>query len=407
MGDYISMPSRQNGVRSLVVTQQLPLPIRSGADLRSLSTIEALAAAGPVAVFGIYPTPPAPSPHPRIEAWRASSDATLTDPLAQARVSLRWLREPDGHPSDRWFSPGAARELSELAESFQPDVVVLDHVWQHRYLAHVQGPGRVTVLHSHNIEGALHRELADGAVDGRVPANLARVVAERAERLERATVDAVDQTWVPSPRDAGLLAELYGNGRQVHVVPSGVDPGRYAGSAAREPHLMVYPARFDYPPNTAAARRLARRVLPAVREQVADARLALVGGGAIEGVQNVDGVEVVGPVPDVAPFLARASVMPVALDEGGGTRLKVLEAFAARVPVVSTRKGVEGLDVTDGKDVLIADSDEGIVEAVLRVWTDHDLARRLADAGFALVRSTYGPEAVARAVAGALGHCAS
>lgn len=388
------------------MTQQLPLPVRGGADLRAVSTIEALAACGPVAVWGIYPQSPAPPPRDGIEVWTSSSDRRLSDPRAQARASLEWLRSPDGHPSDRWFSELAARELTAVADAFRPDVVVLDHLWQRRYLDHVQAPGRLVVLHAHNVEGALHHDMAAaGAGNGNVAGSLPRVLAERAQRLEAATVRAVDQVWAPSARDAALMADLYGDGLDVRVVPSGVDPTRYrASDVQREPALMVYPARFDYPPNLAAARRLSHAVLPALRREFAGARLELVGTGASAcDLGTADGVEAVGLVPDVAPFLERASVMPVALDSGGGTRLKVLEAFAAGVPVVSTRKGVEGLEVNDGEHVILADSDGDLVAGVSRVWRDGELRACLVERGAALVRSRYGPAAVERAVADALG----
>lgn len=388
------------------MTQQLPLPVRGGADLRAVSTIEALAACGPVAVWGVYPQPPMPPPRDGIAVWTSSSDRRLSDQRAQARASLEWLRTPDGHPSDRWFSELAARELTAVADEFRPDVVVLDHLWQQRYLDHVQAPGRMVVLHAHNVEGALHHDIAAGTGNGRSSGgSLPRVMAQRAQRLEAATVRAVDQVWVPSERDAGLMADLYGDGLEVRVVPSGVDPTRYrASDVQREPALMVYPARFDYPPNRAAARRLSHAVLPALRREFAGARLELVGVGATAcDLEAAEAVEAVGPVPDVAPFLQRASVMPVALDSGGGTRLKVLEAFAAGVPVVSTRKGVEGLEVNDGEHVILADSDSELVAGVSRVWRDGGLRAGLVERGAALVRSRYGPPAVERAVADALG----
>jgi glycosyltransferase involved in cell wall biosynthesis len=264
----------------------------------------------------------------------------------------------------------------------------------------------MTVLHAHNVEGALHRDMAGGlggTRNGAGAGNLPRVLADRAERLEAATVRAVDQTWLPSARDAELMAELYGDDVDLRVVPSGVDATRYGDRPAREPHLMVFPARFDYPPNLVAARRLSYAVLPAVRRRFAGARLVLVGGGALPELGTAEAVEAIGPVPEIAPFLARASIMPIALEEGGGTRLKVLEAFAAELPVVSTRKGVEGLDVEDGVHVLLADSDAELAAAVCRVWDDDALRDGLVERGAALVRASYGPEAVERAVAEALG----
>jgi glycosyltransferase involved in cell wall biosynthesis len=94
--------------------------------------------------------------------------------------------------------------------------------------------------------------------------------------------------------------------------------------------------------------------------------------------------------------------MPIALDQGGGTRLKALEALAAGVAIVSTAKGVEGLDLEDGEHVLIGESDEELAQAVLDVWRVDGLRQRLVEAGHTVVRERYGLERVARSVADAV-----
>jgi glycosyltransferase involved in cell wall biosynthesis len=101
-------------------------------------------------------------------------------------------------------------------------------------------------------------------------------------------------------------------------------------------------------------------------------------------------VEITGQVEDVRPYLSRAKVAVVPLWSGGGTRLKVLEAFAAGRPVVSTTIGAEGIDARDGEHLLLADSPEAFAEAIVRVLVDDALAAGLGSAGRQLAEERYG-----------------
>jgi glycosyltransferase involved in cell wall biosynthesis len=100
-------------------------------------------------------------------------------------------------------------------------------------------------------------------------------------------------------------------------------------------------------------------------------------------------IVVTGPVPDIRPYLAAASIMVVPLFQGSGTRFKILEAFAAQVPVVSTAQGAEGLHTTEGTHLLIAESAEEFVASIQRLWVDESLAKMLTANGLELVKQHY------------------
>src|SRR6185295_13963861 len=121
----------------------------------------------------------------------------------------------------------------------------------------------------------------------------------------------------------------------VHLVPNGVDCAQYArlatGRHGASP-LVLYIGTMSWAPNASAARYLATDVLPAVRARIPGARLRIVGKNPpadLQRLDGVDGVEVTGGVPDVQPHLEAAALLAVPLETGGGTRLKILEAFAA------------------------------------------------------------------------------
>ena len=264
-------------LRSLVIALDLPLPALGGGDLRTLAVVEALARLGPVGVFGVHPRPPQPSPIAGLAAWRSSSDSALADPRVQGRAALSWLTTEDGHPSDRWWSEIAAGELAQLADELEPQLVVVEQLWVYRYGEAIRAPGRRLVLNAHNAEATLHDDLARDSGRGRLPAALARTLAERVALREAAAVAAADQTWAPSVRDAAALAACHPHGAvRIDVVPSGIRVDAYAGPVGERGPVMVYPADFAYPPNEDAARRLVSGVLPVVRDAVGDATLVLV-----------------------------------------------------------------------------------------------------------------------------------
>jgi glycosyltransferase involved in cell wall biosynthesis len=135
---------------------------------------------------------------------------------------------------------------------------------------------------------------------------------------------------------------------------------------------------MGYAPNTDGAQWLVRDILPQLRELLPDVRVRLVGRGSDRlAVASERGVDVTGTVEDMATELARIDVAVVPLRMGGGTRIKILEAWAHQIPVVATGLGAYGLATTDEQDVLIADDAPAFARAIHRVLTDRELRDRL------------------------------
>jgi Glycosyl transferases group 1 len=196
----------------------------------------------------------------------------------------------------------------------------------------------------------------------------------------------------------------------VSVIPNAVplpgrgqaDPAR-PGRAAGRPGSLLFVGNLTYWPNADAAIRLVRDVLPRVR-RLAGAPVAL----TLAGEHGMDrevlalgcqpGVRLTGFVPDLEPYYRDADALVAPLAFGAGTRIKLLEAFARRVPVITSAAGAAGLEVTDGVQVLLADSADGIAAAVARVLAGGPLPARLAASAFVLVRDHYSPDAVRPAI---------
>jgi len=216
---------------------------------------------------------------------------------------------------------------------------------------------------------------------------LDRVDVRRWERAQLRAAEAAHTVVVCSDLDR----ERLGHPASV-VVPNGYELAPTTPEAAQRPvPVLTMVGLLIYPPNLDAARFFAHRVLPHIRRQLPSARLRLVGrnDGAIEELAALPGVEILGEVIELDDVFASTAAVVVPLRAGSGTRVKILEAFARRIPVVSTSLGCEGLHVRDGIELLVGDTPEELAAACVRILSDSDLAASLTAAGHRLWHLHY------------------
>lgn len=222
----------------------------------------------------------------------------------------------------------------------------------------------------------------------------------RWDRVQRECAAHVDRVVVCSELDRTRLAlpdvEVIGNGS---VAPAVVHPDRRALRGDAPTFLFV--GALDYEPNSEAVEWFVRDVFPSVRRRVPTAQLRVVGRGAdrVAWIAREAGVELVGRAPEMQPELDRADVSLVPIRVGAGTRLKVVEALANHLPLVTTPVGCEGIDLTDGRDALITDDPQRFADDCVRLATDGELRQRLADAGSELFAARYDWDIIERDLA--------
>jgi glycosyltransferase involved in cell wall biosynthesis len=205
-----------------------------------------------------------------------------------------------------------------------------------------------------------------------------RIVASGWRRFQRRVARACDRVALCSAADVASFGEP-----NAFVLANTVDrPPAPAGDDfdPAAPSSLLCLGLNSYGPNADGVSWFAREVLPMVRERRPDVRLRVVGRGTSVRLGDHDGVDVVGEVDDVGPELARASALVVPIRYAGGTRVKIVEAFAHRVPVVSTTTGAAGIGATDGVEFLLGDTPGSLASACLRILGEPGLRRRLVDA---------------------------
>ncbi|MCF7785106.1 MAG: glycosyltransferase family 4 protein [Prosthecobacter sp.] len=238
------------------------------------------------------------------------------------------------------------------------------------------------VLFQHNVESMIWRRRAEGKTGA--AALYYQGQRDRMLRFERQASRRFDGVLAVSEEDARIFKEEMQLSNVLGVVPTGVDLDYFQSvprSASAVP-TVVFMGSMDWYANVDGVKWFVEAVWPLVQRQMPQARFVVVGRKPPPEILALAtsgrNIEVTGTVPDVRPFLRGADVIVVPLRIGGGTRLKIYEAMAAEVPVVSTRIGAEGLSVEDGLHVLLADSAEDTAAQVLKVLRTPVLAAELA-----------------------------
>lgn len=397
-------------MRLLVVTDEQPWPARSGYRLRLDRVVRTLAAHDEVDLL-VVPTavgagvePPAGSPRlGRIAAVpsgpRGGSQVGRVVRWAVSRQprAVGWrdwscaravLEDWGAAPYDAaWFSH--ANTYLALGDAVDaPCVVDLDNLAS-SVLAHRRRLLRQEHVPSLRGQALVTARRAVEAVDGRRWHRTEREIANRAAAV--VVCSELDRERLAHPR-----ARVVENGYE--AAPGLARVPRPAGDAP----VLLMVGLMTYEPNRDGAWFFAREVLPKVRAAVPDTILRVVGRyvdeADVAGLRALSGVTVTGEVADLSGDLGTADVAVVPVRFGGGTRIKILEAFASRLPVVTTTVGVEGIDAVDGEHLLVADDAEAFANACIRLIRDPGLGAALADAGQGLWRARYRWSVIAPAI---------
>jgi glycosyltransferase involved in cell wall biosynthesis len=399
-------------MRTLFVTMMVYPPI-GGEFLRNWQNMNLMQQFGPVGVFSMFNRPNQYKANGKLAFWQHYDTATQPGPIAE-RIS-QWMRQR-GLNYYCAYRQSAAQRLRQILAEFQPQVVVLEQVWLYYYLSVLQQYPCQIIFDNHNIEAPLYTETKCAGRGFRAQARRA-VQVPQLKAHERTLVTRTAQTWVCSETDAQQLKALYGGEARTVVVPNAIQVEAYEavrqqrreqmhGAAVRKAApKILYMGNFGYIPNAEAAQILIDDIYSRLRARYPDTQLLLVGRCPPNWMQQQGNPNIVvtGEVPDVRPYLATADAMVVPLRQGSGTRFKILEAFSAGCPVVSTAKGAEGLNANNEEHLLLRERPEDLVEAIEQLKSSAILVQGLTQRAYEQVTAHYSWTAVERIVANAIG----
>lgn len=385
-------------MRILWVTPNFMHPTDKGGKIRTLGILRCLARDHEIH-YVAYEDPAHPEGPARAGEY-SSRSYPFRHPVVDKR-SVRFMAQlaagvfsPLPLAVSRFHSPQLKQFLEELLARESFDRVVID------FLAMSSScPGlERSVLFQHNVETMIWRRHAEHARDP-LRQIYFRLQAQRMLQYEQAVCRTAGHIVAVSAVDAGLMRSMFGAAR-ISEIPTGVDLDYFAPppSIPRTADL-VFLGSMDWLPNIDGVSWFAQEVLPRIRRRRPDCTFAIVGrtppAYILQLARQDPNTLVTGTVPDIRPYLWGSSVSVVPLRIGGGTRLKIYESMAAKIPVVSTAVGAEGLEVHPPGDIRIADRPEDFAERCLELLGDAQQREALAAAAWELVSSRFSWQQVA------------
>ena len=407
-------------MKILWLNANLLLPLDKGGKLRTWHVMRHLASRHDITYLSFADASETPADRTGMREVCARLETIPRTDAAKGTLrfyagAARYLLDPVPYGVAKYRSPAFAERLRALLHADSFDVVVCDFL-----VPIVNMPERLPcpgILFTHNVESEIWRRHAEHAANPAARLLLARQW-HRMLRFEGEALRRFDLVLAVSEADKRTLERLYPSSLRepVRVVRTGVDTGYFAPAppapflqaqaTARpaDPHL-VFTGSMDWLPNEDGMIYFADDILPRIRAAIPGATLSIVGRAPTPAVQRLaerTGIQVTGRVDDVRPHVAAGTVYVVPLRIGGGTRLKIFEAMSMGKAVVSTSVGAEGLPVTNGRDIVLADDPQSFADAVVHLIRDRGARAGVEAAARRLVVDRYDWSVVAHDFEGAL-----
>jgi sugar transferase (PEP-CTERM/EpsH1 system associated) len=396
-------------VRILWVKSGGLLPLNHGGRIRSYHLARELAKLHEVSLFtfSARAEDPIAAHEPLKNVFRNLVCLPIDVPSARgARESLHYVRNllsTKPYSASKYCQPWVARELSKHLEREQYDLLLCDFLLTAAVVPwNWKGP---KILFTHNIEAVIwerHYRVNKNPLWKAISYREYRML----ERMERNYVSTADHVLAVSENDRDFFRK-YAHDSRISVIPTGVDTEYFAPDwGTEESESIVFTGSMDWMANEDGIVFFIEKILPLVRRQVPKAKLWIVGRRPSAKLKAIaareTGIVVTGTVEDIRPYMHRGSVYVVPLLVGGGTRIKIFEAMAAGKAVVSTTIGAEGLPVSHGENILLADDPASFANSIIDLISDPARRRKLGQAARELVASSYSWHAVGKTLGGVL-----
>jgi polysaccharide biosynthesis protein PslH len=414
----------------LFLTQIIPYPPDAGPKVKTWHVLRYLASLGHKIYLVSFLRP---EEKPYVRALKEICEEVHTVPITRSRLAdvRYWMRS---HITKRPFLierddlPMMSAAVKEILARTQIDAIHADQLTMVQFALpreaprpaayeiralnskfkktgtngkHISRIWPITIFDAHNAVWTILDRMRQNAPFILKP--VAAIEAQRIKRYEGMILQNFDHTLAVTEQDCSALLEaaklsvplIPGKEPRVKVIPIAVDTG-IIQPVERNPVSMniVTLGTLHYPPNADGIRWFINQVFPLIQERIPEATLTIIGKNPPRDFQEIakqrpDSITLTGYVPDLTPYLEQSTLMVVPVRAGGGMRVRILEAFARGMPVVTTTVGLEGIDAKPGEEVLVADTAEDFAEAVVKCLRNCELQEYLGGRGRRLAEVRY------------------
>ena len=378
----------------LFISATVPYPATDGGRIRVLNLLKQISKSNHVTFLALETLP---TDREGIEYLRNLgiethlSEFGIRNSEFRIRIIARAILHKQPLTVAKYYVPAMESSIKQLIQSRMFDVIHFEMLHTGQYLQALLNLRVPTLLSLQNIDSSIWRRLAR-QTDNPLQKLAFWMQYRSFRRYERLMAEKFSACACVSEEDKDLLAHLCPE-ISIEVIPNGVDVESYQPDhSLTEKSTLVYTGSMDWLPNEDAVLYFHEQIFPLIEAQMPQVKFYIVGQNPTERVKQLsrrDNVIVTGMVDDVKPYIAKASVYVVPLRIGGGTRLKILEALAMEKAVVSTTIGCEGLQLTQGKDILVADEPEKFARLVIQLAQDEKFRQRLGRSGRRQVEEKY------------------
>ena len=370
----------------LFLSRWFPYPPDNGSKIRIFNLLAGLSAKHKITLISHYE----PSEgEPDIDGLRRYCTEVITVPWKPFRPGSFQAMIGFISPQPRSFIDTFSVELKQKIEGVITkehfDLVIASQIDMAVYARYFQG---IPAIFEEAEVGVLYEQYT--LEQSLMPRMRHALTWGKYSRFLKTTIQRYQVCTVVSNREAELLSQAVGNPIETVVIPNSIDLQAYEDvRETPQPQTLIFTGAFTFDPNYEAMLWFLGEVYDKVIEQAPSAHLTITGNHANRPLPRTDHLSLAGFVPDVRPLIARSWSSIVPILTGGGTRLKILEAMALGTPVVTTSKGMEGLDLCPGEHILVADDPTAFAEAILALFADPTLRQRLALNAQHLIQEKY------------------
>ncbi len=306
-------------------------------------------------------------------------------------------------PSFYFAFSSIRHKIWSIIQTFQPDVIHAEE-----FIAGIAVPPEVTCpkfISEHNFESEIYSEIGNyysGSIyPWSIKKNIGNILTKyNFKKIELDTLSYFDHIFSVSIDDKDKLVNAGVPADKITIAPNGVDLAYFMSTKEQDPGpTILFMGNLDYFPNQDATLTFYRCCFLRLKRELDNPKFYIVGPNPpkiIKSLEKDSQITVTGFVKDVREFISKSSVCIAPIRYGSGTRLKILEYMAMERPVVSTTKGAEGLNTTNGKNIILADTDEEFVRGIVKIHKDKDFAKKIAESGRRFVEENYDWKVIVR-----------